>query len=413
MKIDTQSFIRERFAEFYEKRSSDIEMPVSIERREFGFFLFKERIMVRHKGFTSIEEFRYFLKQTVPSHVYYSAAYYEMPEEKMEEKGWLGADLYFDIDADHIPTKCGKVHDLWVCNGCGFTGKGVPPEKCPVCGNRGFNEKTWPCEVCLDSAKQETMKLLNILTKDFGFPSDGLKVSFSGHRGYHVQVEDEVIRGMNSVSRKEMVDYITGSGFEAGFHGLGEVGYGRSRVLIGPGFDDSGWRGRAARGTYEFLLTATEEDLKKAGLKKKAIDAIIENKDAILRSWKAKGPWGLVKDVGMESWKAIIQEGIENQTVRIDTVVTTDIHRLIRLANTLHGKTGLLKIAFPIDEIEQFDPLKSAVAFKEGMVTVFVEEAPQFRVGDETYGPFKKRKVELPTAAALLLLCKDVAQVVE
>jgi DNA primase small subunit len=99
--------------------------------------------------------------------------------------------------------------------------------------------------------------------------------------------------------------------------------------------------------------------------------------------------------------------------VKIDTVVTPDINRLIRLPNSLHGKTGLKKLEFPITAIDDFDPLKSAVAFKTGEVTVHVSEAPQFRVEDEIYGPFERQKIELPTAAALMLLCKGVAKVVK
>ena len=104
---------------------------------------------------------------------------------------------------------------------------------------------------------------------------------------------------------------------------------------------------------------------------------------------------------------------MEKQSVKIDTVVTTDIHRLIRLTNTLHGKTGLKKIEVPITGIEHFDPFKSAVTFKKGTVTVLVSDAPKFRLGDETYGPYKEQEIELPTAAALMLLCKGAAKVVE
>jgi len=411
--MDTQLFIRNRFAEFYEKNSISIEIPKSIEKREFGFFLFKERIMVRHKGFTREEDLLSFIKQTVPSHAYYSTAYYDMPEEKMENKGWLGADLYFDIDADHIPTECGKVHDTWVCKNCGFAGKGISPENCPICDSKSFEEKIWPCEVCLKSAKLETIKLIDILTKDLGFSSEEVNVSFSGHRGYHVHFENEDIRQLNSVARKEIVDYITGVGLEATLHGLEETGYGRSRILTGPNLEDTGWRGRIARGTYKFLLAATAEDLKSVGLKRKTIDVIIANKDAILESWKTKSSWGIIKGVGKEGWKSIIQHGIENQSAKIDTVVTTDIHRLIRMTNTLHGKTGLLKVSFSAGDIEKFDPLKSAIAFKKGEATIFIEEAPQFRLGEETFGPFKRQKAELPMAAALFLLCKEAAKVMD
>jgi len=183
--------------------------------------------------------------------------------------------------------------------------------------------------------------------------------------------------------------------------------------LAGPDLYDLGWRGRIARGTYEFLLTATREELEKAGLKKTAIDVIVKNRKMLIESWKEKGPWGKIKGIGAESWRKMAQYGVEMQSVKIDTVVTTDIHRLIRLANTLHGKTGLKKINVPVTGIEHFDPLRSAIAFKEGAVTVLVSDAPQFRLGEETYGPYREQKVELPTAAALLLLCKGAAKVVE
>ena len=63
--------------------------------------------------------------------------------------------------------------------------------------------------------------------------------------------------------------------------------------------------------------------------------------------------------------------------------------------------------------IDVFDPFKSAVAFKISTVSVFVSDAPEFRLDDETFGPYKNQKVELPTAAAVLLICKGRAEVVE
>ncbi|HIH97013.1 MAG TPA: DNA primase catalytic subunit PriS, partial [Thermoplasmata archaeon] len=84
-----------------------------IDRREFGFALF-EGWMLRHKSFKHGDELKQFLQNSVPSNAYCSCAYYEDPEADMNKKGWLGADLVFDIDADHIPTPCDKVHDNWV-----------------------------------------------------------------------------------------------------------------------------------------------------------------------------------------------------------------------------------------------------------------------------------------------------------
>ena len=408
----SQNFIRDKFADYYKQNSASIMAPSSLERREFGFFLLEKKVMLRHQGFRDADSLRSSLATVVPSDVYYSSAYYERPEEEMKAKGWLGADLIFDIDADHIPTPCATLHDLWVCTGCGASGRGGHPQKCPTCGQGKFKEKTWPCEVCLEASKTEAIKLVDILTGDFGFSSDVLTVAFSGHRGYHVHVESKSVRGLDSLARKEIVDYVMGIGLDAEFHGLRKSSTPGRRVS-GPDLNDQGWRGRLAKGTYGFLLTASKEDLLKTGLKPLHVNSLLNHRDAILKSWNEKGPWGVIKNISSDTWKKIAEYGVEKQSVKIDTVVTPDVNRLIRLPNSLHGKTGLKKVVFPITDIEDFDPLKSAVAFKEGTVIVHVSEAPQFRVEDELYGPFERQKVELPTAAALMLLCKGVAKVVQ
>ncbi len=414
MSTPSQRFVQNKFAEYYRQCASEIEPPPSIEQREFGFFLLRERIMLRHKSFRTMEDFRSFVQRITPSDVYYSAAYYERPEAEMDEKGWLGADLIFDIDADHIPTPCNKVHDTWLCGNCGAAGRGVPPATCPSCGGQKFDEKTWPCEVCLNTAKAETIKLMDFLIRDFGFSLDEMQVFFSGHRGYHLQVESEKVRTLDQLARSEMVDYLLGVGLEPQFHGLVEtLGGRRSRILIGPDLSDSGWRGRIAKGTYDFLLTASEEELEKIGLKKKAAEAIIKNREKLLMSWRERGPWGVLRGIGIENWKRIVQQGAERQSVKIDTVVTTDIHRLLRFNNTLHGKTALKKTQVSLTSMEDFDPFQNAIAFKRGTVTLLVEEAPEFRLGNMAYGPYKNQKVELSTAAALLLLCKGLAKVAE
>lgn len=410
---DNILFIRGMFSKFYGENADKIEPPKSIENREFGFTLFKENVMIRHKGFSRIEDLRDFIKKNTPSNVYYSSAYYNFPEAKMDEKGWLGSDLFFDIDADHIPTKCNKEHDSWVCKGCGLKGRGRAPNKCPNCGNESFEERTWPCEVCLEAAKIETIKLIDILTEDFGFSLDDIKCSFSGHRGYHIGIECDEVLGLDALARKEIVDYVTGTGIDATFHGLSEVRSGGSKIIVGPRLDDIGWRGRAARGTYDFLLTATLEDLRALGLKRSVAMEIIEKRDDLLESWKTTGPWGMIKGLGITGWGKIIQRGISLQSVKVDTVVTVDIHRLIRLPGTLHGKTGLLKVSFPASRIEEFDPLKEAIAFRRGEVKIYVEGSPKLRFGDEIFGPFERQVVMLPAQVAVFLLCKGAAEVVK
>ena len=406
----TQSLqVQEKFSEYYKKYSVNLIPPSMIRQREFGFILLKEGIMLRHKSFENLGNLRSFLASTTPSDVYHSSAYYEKPEAVMKEKGWLGADLVFDIDADHIPTPCNKVHDRWICSSCGFAGLGACPDKCPSCEGARFDSRTWTCEACLESAKDETRKLLRILTEDFGLDDDKLSVYYSGNRGYHVHVESKSIHQLDSAARKEIADYTIGLGFTAGLHGL----IGKGRIVIGPSSERTGWRASIASGVNEFLIHAENTDLEKLGLPKKIIDFLIKNRRTILSRLSESG-WIDVKGVGVKSWNQIIDWIADRQASKIDTVVTTDIHRLIRLGGSLHGKTGFKKTKVPPFGLDQFDPLDEGVAFEDGEMVVNIVEAPRFRIGENYYGPFRKEsKIALPTAAALFLLCRGAAQGVE
>jgi DNA primase small subunit len=326
----------------------------------------------------------------------------------MDKKGWLGADLIFDIDADHIPTSCDKIHDEWTCGKCGFSGKGITPETCPVCGGPKFDAKTWPCERCIDSARDETIKLVDILEKDFGFSGKDFHVFFSGHRGYHVHIEDEVVKSLDSMARKEIVDYVLGTGL-LGFEerSVEKRKKGSERPFS---LHDFGWNKRVKLGMQKFILNATRDDLRSVGLKQN-VEAILQSKEKIAKRYIAENRWTNVKGVGTETWLKIARYVKDLESAKIDTVVTTDIHRLIRMNGTLHGKTGLLKVEFPVKRLADFDPFKEAVAFKEGTVKVFVSNAPEFRLGENLFGPYQNQTVELPTAAAVLLICKGRAEV--
>jgi DNA primase small subunit len=263
----------------------------------------------------------------------------------------------------------------------------------------------------LESAKIELIKLLDVLERDFGLSTGEIRVGFSGHRGYHLHVENSEVRTLDSMARKEIVDYLIGIGLEPSLHGLG-LGEKNSRLASMPHLDDFGWRGRIAKETYKSLNSATQENLEKIGLKKKDIISIVENKKKMLENWKERSESCVITKYATRAvWQKIFQHSIERQSIKIDTVVTTDIHRLIRMTDTLHGKTGLKKVEVPINNIESFDPLKDAIAFKEGAIEINVTEAPEFRLGEETYGPFNRDRVTLPAAAAMLLLCKGLAGV--
>jgi DNA primase small subunit len=408
----SQDFVTRQFCEFYQNSSNAVPSPEAVSQREFAFFLFRERIMVRHKSVANINGLRKLICDVCPSDVYHSCAYYENPEADMEKKGWLGADLVFDIDADHIPTSCDKVHDEWICSKCGFEGKGITPENCPACDGQKIDVKTWPCERCVESTRHETIKLIDILEKDFGFSQSEIRVFFSGHRGYHVHIEGEAVRTLDAISRKEIVDYVYGLGL-MGFDGSlreGPKKTSKQTFML----HDFGWNRRIKLGMQNFILNATKEDLQSIGIKQNA-EAIIQNREPIARKYIAENRWSGIKGLkaGPETWLKIARHVKDLESANIDTVVTTDIHRLIRMNGTLHGKTGLKKVEFPLKCLSDFDPFREAVAFKDGTAQVSVHSAPEFRIDETMYGPYKNEIVELPLAAAVLLICKGRAEVVK
>ena len=403
-----QDVARTLFTEYYAKHHLEIKPPSAMDQREFGFLLSREKMMARHKRFTTQRELHAFLQEYVPSDVYYSSAYYTHPTMPMEKKGWLGADLIFDIDSDHLDTPCKQEHDYWICDNCSRSGRGDKPGTCPNCGGAKFRTETWPCERCLDAAKTETQKLLDFLISDFGFPPEETAICFSGQRGYHVHIEEPEVRQLDQGARREISDYITGLGLKLEFHGLAEAD---RRLGLGPELDSNGWDGRVAKGIFDALSsTSSREEFVKRGVPTKAAKTLAANRDKLLESWKTNLLW-TVKNVDVKTWIALASSEALKHSSLIDTVVTTDIHRLIRLPHTLHGKTGLKAMQIPPGALDKFDPLKDSVAFKDARaLRVSIDDCRAFRIGDQTFGPYTNEEAELPLAAALFLLCKRVAK---
>ncbi|MBO0888457.1 hypothetical protein J2P12_05090, partial [Candidatus Bathyarchaeota archaeon] len=119
--------------------------------------------------------------------------------------------------------------------------------------------------------------------------------------------------------------------------------------------------------------------------------------------------WNAIKGIGLSTWKTLSTKAVEKKSAKIDTVVTTDTHRLIRLPGTLNGHTGLLAMEVQRERLDDFDPFKEAVAF-QGMMKVQVAECPEFQLDGNKFGPYQNERVELPSYAAMLLLSKRRAE---
>jgi DNA primase small subunit len=406
-------FVAEHFHRWYMANARTIPAPTEIRSREFAFLQFGGKTMFRHIGFPDESSFRRYLYENGPAHSYHSSSYYQHPEGDMSRKGWIGADLVYDIDADHFDLPCQHEHDKWKCRTCGVEGTGKPPEVCK-CGKATFEEESWLCEHCLQAAKHETQKLLDILIQDFGFsPSSDLVVNFSGNRGYHVHVRSQRIRNLDQSGRREIVDYILGTGIKPEYLGFNPRAKGGRSTLA-----EEGWRGRAGRALYDFIASIHPEEIKKLKLGRKITHLLIEERDKALTILEESHPSMLLKAVGVGDEQRLLADlshlmemAVKEQAADIDTVVTTDIHRLIRLPNTLHGKTGWQVQTIPLDSLPDYDPMTSSIAFQSGEAKIYVRHAPKVRIADTEYGPYEQETVMVPLAVAIFLLCKKGARI--
>jgi DNA primase small subunit len=460
----TKQFLRKRFSDYYQ--NSRLDLPHDFKRREWGFIFFDELpevVMRRHKAFSRESEAFDYIRGMIPAHAYHSAAYYEFPgAATMKEKHWQGADLIFDLDADHLPLKARSYADM------------------------------------LSNVKSETGKLLDFLLEDFGFSEDVISIVFSGGRGYHIHVRDPKVLGLESAERREIVDYVSGTGLSTDFlfkpakHKVYDDGKFKKKELDSSrkitSFEDEsggfGWGKRVSKYLVQFLrnisikeeteaLNQIAELMRNYYLKKPNYDALPEDiANHIIRMKDENRKIGIEKiaeEVGINKnrvrnflmtndlldykreatiiykkirnmsnnpdtldrienqgiiddsfiFNSIVQKAIDDNSINLgsahtDEPVTADIRRLIRLPSSLHGGSGMRVVPLSLSEFGDFEPLNDAVVFSEKLTDI------------EIIPPLKPQnsKVEmkgksftvlegintLPEYAAIYLMCRGAAE---
>jgi DNA primase small subunit len=400
-------FVGEQFAIWYRKNADTIPAPLDLPKREFAFLTFQGRGMHRHIQLATLRDLQRYLRNNAPMHSYHSSSYYENPTADMALKGWMGADLVFDIDSDHVALPCQETHDKWWCRNCDEQGTGHPPEICK-CGKAQFTTETWLCADCLQAMKYEAEKLLDILISDFGAKIEEIITNFSGNRGYHVHVHSEAMKGLNQNSRREIVDYILAIGLEVDLQGF-KPGKGARSTLA-----EGGWRGRTGRALYDYIASTTDQEIRALKMSPNATRTVINSRDEVLDTLMTKHPSNLLPLIPPKQLDKLVAKAIKLQASEIDTVVTTDIHRLIRMPKTLHGKTGWQVQTIPYGKLPSYDPLRDAVIPNKDMIKLEFKGAPKIEILDEEYGPYEEGAiVDMPIEAALFFLCKKGARVVK
>jgi|Deesub1362A_J573_1020465.scaffolds.fasta_scaffold00040_119 DNA primase small subunit len=352
----TKLYLQRKFSEYYAE--NDLFIPRNMEKREWAFVAISslpDFVMQRHMGFESTMELRAQILSNPPAHIYYSSALYNNPNaEKMEDKGWIGAELIFDIDADHISGR----------------------------GNK------------LQRAKKEIMKLYDILENRFGV--EKMEIVFSGSRGYHIHVLDEGFMKLGSAERREIVEFLTLSDYRiTGFDGRLEEVYGCIAEVL---------RKAVRSGKLEELL-------RRHGIGGKQKARIIEafSDEGVFYRIRNGDFAFLGKGKRVENFvNFLIKACARKISVEVDAPVTGDIKRLIRLPNSLHGKTGFVAKLLSYDELESFDPFSDALAFGEEEVKVMVKRKEKFKMNGEVY-ELLPGNAKLPECAAIFLMCRGAA----
>ncbi|MFP4175096.1 MAG: DNA primase catalytic subunit PriS [Halobacteriales archaeon] len=377
----TRAYVRGRFGDYYRGSitppsfgdSGSVVEPRAPDDREWAFVSFGGG-MVRHKSLLDLGSLNAWLADTKPQHVYYSSARYERPEASaMSDKGWKGADLIFDLDADHL--------------------RDASPDDT-------YAEMLAKC-------KDALLNLLSFVEGDLGF-QDTLVV-FSGGRGYHIHVYDDRVQSLGSDARREIVDYVKGTGFRAEYAFSSETAagdYGRETPTTLSRLRGGAWSDRIRDWLvgYAEEVASMDDDEAVAHLrgydnvgKKKAnklLEVFRDRRDEIASGNLdvARGARGF--------WETLLRRAVDETSAETDEPVTTDTRRLIRLPGSLHGGTGLRVAPLERDELDGFEPLRDAVVFSDREQTVVADEAVEFEVGGRRFKT-EAGEVSLPEYAAV------------
>tara|TARA_B110000116_G_scaffold218501_1_gene196059 strand:- start:821 stop:2017 length:1197 start_codon:yes stop_codon:yes gene_type:complete len=386
--IKTRDFLKGKFQEYY--RNANITLPPRFTAREWGFLSWEGGIMNRHQKFRSVNEVKKYLIKAAPAHSYHSVAYYKDPgKNTMIDKEWMGADLIFDLDADHLPemeeVKKGKI----------------------------------PFSKLMDYIREQTYRLVvDVLLGDFGLNENDLLITFSGGRGYHVHVRTPDMLTLPSGARREIADYLTGKGLDlnkilidAGYTKEYPIrGKGVERKNIGveklPKKESKGWQGIITRYIHQTLDSLRKLDkeerknnMEKLGLKNIKFNSKNTNEEIFNKMPKAPK-------------KRLVRIALKETAIHPDEPVTGDIHRLIRLPGSLHGGSGLKVTVMDSTKLETFDPMKEATAFGDDLVKVRSIVNHPVTMGDGLAKLKPNSVVELPEKVAIYFMARKWAHLV-
>ena len=365
-------FLEESFKEYYFDHFDLIHVPERSQEREYGYKKFNSG-MIRHLSLKTDKDLHLMLMTNLPSDVFCSNGYYSFPNLPMTEKDWKEADLIFDIDAKDLELSCRKDHTCMKCASCAEIS--LVQDACPKCKSNKLDLISLPCQNCISGVKKEVLNLVKILTSDLQIDDKNIRISFSGNEGFHVYVTNSSYNQLGSNERRDLIDYVKFQNAIPERFGFPKNKPSRSSF---PDLGDSGWSGRVAKDLF--------------GSKSKRSKTITK----------------VISD-GRVAYQQRLEEMKNSIGVKIDSNVTSDIHRIFRLEGSLNSKSGLVKLV--CEDIEKFNPYTEACLIDDKPVEISVNLPIKFRLKNTDFGPYANEKISVPRYAAVYMICKGIASV--
>ncbi|MBI2445444.1 DNA primase catalytic subunit PriS [Candidatus Micrarchaeota archaeon] len=360
--------IQSHFRTFYQRAMPSV---VALPQREFGFGWHK-KIDYRHKAFSTHRDFERFVLQDVPLFMSSSTAYYRFPDKQpMTQKEFSGADLVFDLDA--------------------------PRSK------ENHSHRDLLCEGCLLDVHEQALRILAFLKDDFGL--QGVLV-FSGQKGFHIHVRGEAVWDLSKEARRQMAEYVAAEGLDAEAFFTKAAAYSDSSernvgTLRGPSGSSGGWAGKIYAVMRNAIASNNTASLKVFGVSKKHRDDV------------AARPAEMLAQLEVGNWSAFCSKpNVEAlvsavKVAQTDKAVTFDLHRLLRIPESLHGGTGFLAKTLP--EADSF-AFEDVLAFdRSKTLTVIPRDDLRFEFLGEKFDLLRARFAEVPLPLGLFLLCQEKA----
>jgi len=383
-------FLKKIFKKYYYNNVTKIAAPAKLLEREIGYLTFSPERMIRHLNLKNEGELRALILHEVPKAVYYSSAYYDDPSAPINSRIWKGADLIFDIDLDHLPIVEGLMETLFICNDCRNFFSNTNEKNCPNCGSQKIEEIKIATKKGLEYCKQEIVKLSDVLIRDFGLSKNDFKIYYSGKRGYHLTVENSQYENADQTFRLELSNYLTLNGFRLR-RIIDERSSSEQQAYLFPVPWTKSWLGRFSKEFCESILHLSVNGLDEDFFRKTILEYLLK--------------------IPHKDLSTILESVKQNLSIKIDVAVTTDIHRIFRMPDTLHGGTGFIKKK--IGDINSFSPLVDAVVLSEEQTKVHVFYSPKFELKEQQFGPYNNQEVVLPEMAAVFLVAMNLAEPLE